>query len=197
MQLGDMEKRYLLRIARRAIQEELSPEPGGRGVGSVHEEPPNAELLSPGGAFVTLRLPGENGEKQLRGCMGMIQATRPLVESVRDSAVSAGFRDPRFPEITPEELARCDIEVSVLSEMIPCSPEEVVPGRDGLLLTYGPASGLLLPQVAVEQGWDRITFLRHLCRKAGIASDCWEDPRARLERFTATVFCEEEVYTSF
>ena len=193
MQLGSMEKRYLLRIARRAIEEELGAERGARGVSGVREEPPNEELLSARGAFVTLRIPGAEGDMQLRGCMGVVVGTRPLVESVRDSAVSAAFRDPRFPEMTAGELGRCEIEISVLSEMIPCSPEEAVPGRDGLLINYGPASGLLLPQVAVEQGWDRITFLRHLCRKAGVASDCWEDPRARLDRFTATVFSEEEL----
>ena len=190
MQLTSTEREYLLRTARGAIEEHLDARQAER-AGAHHEEPPSAQLLEPCGAFVTLRMPVA-GELRLRGCMGVVVATRPLVESVRDSAVSAAFRDPRFPALTQEELEACNIEISVLSPMMPCTPEEVEPGRDGVMLSYGPASGLLLPQVAVEQGWDRDTFLSHLCRKAGVGPECWSDPRAKLHRFTATVFTEEE-----
>ncbi len=190
MQLTSTEREYLLRTARRAIEEQLDARYAAR-TGATHEAPPSVQLLEPCGAFVTLRMPVA-GDLRLRGCMGVVVATRPLVESVRDSAVSAAFRDPRFPALTPEELAACTIEISALSPMIPCAPEDVEPGRDGVMLSYGPASGLLLPQVAVEQGWDRETFLSHVCRKAGVGPECWSDPQAKLHRFTATVFSEEE-----
>ncbi|MFW5729232.1 MAG: AmmeMemoRadiSam system protein A [bacterium] len=188
MQLSQTEQKYLLRIARSAIEEHLAARSGDR-PGAPQEEPPSEKLLDHCGAFVTLRMP-TSGELRLRGCMGVVVPTHPLVESVRDSAVSAAFRDPRFPPLAPEELDACTIEISVLSPMIPCTPEEVEPGRDGVMISYGPASGLLLPQVAVEQCWDRSTFLSHVCRKAGAAPDCWRDPRARLHRFTAIVFSE-------
>jgi hypothetical protein len=150
-------------------------------------------VLEPHGAFVTLRK-RDGGELKLRGCMGVVAATRPLIESVRDSAVSAATRDPRFKRLTEAELQECTIEISVLSRMLPCTPNDIQPGRDGVMITYGPASGLLLPQVAVEQGWDRVTFLDHLCLKAGAQPECWKDERAILHRFTATVFCEDEPF---
>ena len=122
--------------------------------------------------------------------MGVVIATRPLLESVRDSAVSAAFRDPRFPALRAEELDTCTIEISVLSEMVKASSDEIEPGRDGVLLNYGRASGLLLPQVAVEHGWDREQFLDHLCLKAGVSGRCWKEPEVELYRFTASVFAE-------
>jgi hypothetical protein len=126
--------------------------------------------------------------------MGVVEATRPLTESIRDSAVSAAFRDPRFSPLSEEELEACSIEISVLSRMMPARADEIEPGRDGVLLTYGPASGLLLPQVALEQGWNREQFLDHVCLKAGVTGRCWEDSRVELFRFTASVFSEDEAF---
>ncbi|NBC29947.1 MAG: AmmeMemoRadiSam system protein A [Spirochaetes bacterium] len=187
MQLNASEKTYLLREARHAIEAIL-------GIAAPsHEEPQSRELLEPHGAFVTLRT-REGKDLKLRGCMGVVAATRPLIEAVRDSAVSAATADPRFPRLTPNELRACTMEISVLSKMIACTPNEVEPGRDGVMITYGPASGLLLPQVAVEQGWDRVTLLDHLCVKAGAQPGCWKDDRATLQRFTATVFAEDEPF---
>lgn len=187
MQLSSSDKKYLLREARHAIETIL------RMTEPSHDEPQSRELLEAHGTFVTLRM-SDGEERKLRGCMGVVAATQPLIEAVRDSAVSAATRDPRFPRLTADELRACTIEISVLSKMIPCTPEEVEPGRDGVMITYGPASGLLLPQVAVEQGWNRVTLLDHVCVKAGVQPGCWKDDRATLHRFTATVFAEDEPF---
>lgn len=154
-------------------------------------------LRAPRGAFVTLHLGG-----QLRGCIGYIHAAGMLAETVRDNAVNAGFRDPRFDSVTPGETPRLSIEVSALrAGETPGSPfirvhdlGEVVVGRDGLYLehTGGMASGILLPQVPLEYGWDIDAFLDALCRKAGAPRGAWNRPDFRLSRFSAEVFGEDD-----
>ena len=150
-------------------------------------------LRAPRGAFVTLHLGGE-----LRGCIGYIQAAGMLAETVRDNAVNAGFRDPRFNSVSPGEIPRLSFEISALrSGETPGSPfirvhdiSEVVVGRDGLYLehTGGMASGILLPQVPAEYGWDIDAFLDAICRKAGVPKGSWMRPDFRLSRFSAEVF---------
>ena len=147
------------------------------------------------GVFVTLKIAGD-----LRGCIGLIEGRAPLAEGIQDMAVAAATEDPRFAPVSPDELPKIAIEVSVLSPMIPVSKlDEIQVGRDGLLLRKYPGSGLLLPQVPTEYGWDRDTFLNHLCLKAGLppGSHLAPDgkslsPDAKLWRFTAEVFGEEE-----
>ncbi|MBI3268394.1 MAG: AmmeMemoRadiSam system protein A [Planctomycetes bacterium] len=135
------------------------------------------------GAFVTLKA-GED----LRGCLGLVQPVRPLWEAVRDMAAAAAREDPRFDPITPAELPALRLEISALTPMEPVAePSTIRPGIDGLYIRRGGASGLLLPQVATEQGWDTATFLRHVCRKAGLPDDAWRQG-AELFRFTAEVF---------
>ncbi|HEY6148124.1 MAG TPA: AmmeMemoRadiSam system protein A, partial [Thermoanaerobaculia bacterium] len=103
------------------------------------------------------------------------------------------FDDPRFEPLTPEELAACEIEISVLTPPQPVADvEEIEVGRDGLILEVGGRSGLLLPQVAVEWDFDRERFLREVSRKAGLFDDAWRDPAAKLWRFQAEVFSEGE-----
>jgi len=175
------EREALLAVAREAIRCALEQRP------FVRPETTDA-MERPAGAFVTLRKSGD-----LRGCIGMLDAKRPLVDSVADAAVAAATRDHRFFRLTSEELDECDLEISVLGPFQEVeTPDEIVVGRDGVLLRAGPYSALFLPQVATEQGWDRDTLLDHLCVKAGIARGTWRRPDARLERFTAEVFGEDE-----
>ena len=137
------------------------------------------------GAFVTLH---KNGN--LRGCIGYIEAIEPLAEAIREMAVAAAFRDPRFTPLTKDEFAEIDLEISVLSPVFPIEDSRtVVVGEHGLIVSYAGRRGLLLPQVPVEQGWDRETFLQHTCMKAGLPPDALEKG-AGLEGFTATVFGE-------
>jgi AmmeMemoRadiSam system protein A len=110
---------------------------------------------------------------------------------VKEVAVSSAFEDPRFPPVQRSELAQLTIEISVLSPLRRITdPREVVVGVHGILIRRGFRSGLLLPQVATEQGWDRETFLAHTCRKAGLPMDAWKSPDVVLEVFSATVFSE-------
>ena len=134
---------------------------------------------------------------ELRGCIGQIEARQPLVETVADCAVSAALRDPRFRPLTARELdAGTEIEISVLTPMERVSSiEEIEVGRDGLLIRQNYRSGLLLPQVAVEWGWDRDTFLAQTCRKAGLPLDAWQHG-AEIYRFQAEIFGEHEVPAS-
>jgi AmmeMemoRadiSam system protein A len=146
-------------------------------------DPPAGVLAEKGGAFVTLRHGG-----LLRGCIGLVEAIQPLWLTVRDMAVSASSRDPRFPPIREEELEGLDIEISVLSPLFPFEePEDVNVGEHGLLIRKGHRSGLLLPQVAVEHGWDRETFLDQTCLKAGLPPGCWADRDTEILGFTAEV----------
>jgi len=134
------------------------------------------------GAFVSLHRHGE-----LRGCIGNLVSDRPLAEVVRDMAVAASRDDPRFPPLAEDELDGLDVEVSVLTTPVPARAEDVVPGRHGLIVRRGGCQGVLLPQVAVEQGWNRETFVAMTCRKAGLPPDAWRDPRTDLRVFEAQV----------
>ncbi len=150
-------------------------------------EPPYPALKEPGGAFVTLHKYGE-----LRGCIGTFQAEKPLYLVVKEMALSAAFNDPRFPPLSTEELPEVEIEISVLSPLARGKPEEVEVGRHGIYLIKGIFRGVLLPQVAVEHGWDRETFLDHVCLKAGLPPGCWRDPETEIYLFTAEVFSERD-----
>lgn len=127
----------------------------------------------------------------LRGCIGQVSAGRPLGEAVVHLAVAAARDDPRFPPVTPEELPRLHVEISVLSQPVPLRPvrpEHVVPGRDGLMVRRGGAVGVLLPQVAREHGWTAEAFLAATCRKAGLGPDAWREHDAEVLVFQADVF---------
>jgi AmmeMemoRadiSam system protein A len=147
-------------------------------------EPGNAELLEERGVFVTLEKHGD-----LRGCIGYVLPTKPLYLAVRDMAISAALRDPRFPPVTAAELDSLHIEISVMTPLQPVAdPEEIVVGEDGLVIEARGQSGLLLPQVAPEQGWDRERFLEGICMKAGLPPDAYTWKDARLSKFQAHVF---------
>lgn len=139
------------------------------------------------GVFVTLKKHGD-----LRGCIGMIEGRRPLGEGLQEMTVAAALEDTRFSPVKPAELPDIHVDISVLSPMIPVKDlSEIQVGRDGVLLRMGYHSGVFLPQVATEQGWDRDTFLENLCYKAGLPAGAHKDPAARLFRFTAEILEED------
>ena len=180
VQLDAEEQAELLKLARQAIAAHLQRKP------KPSPDVKDPKLLQPSGAFVTLEKKGE-----LRGCIGQIVARDPLYQTVQAAAISAATEDPRFPPCTARELDEITIEISVLSPMRRVqSVEEIQVGTHGLYIRKGQRSGLLLPQVAPEQGWDRAAFLAGLCRKAGLAEDAWRAPDAALYSFTAQVFGE-------
>ena len=148
------------------------------------ERPASGALRAPGAAFVTLHHLG-----RLRGCIGYTEAQTPLFRTVQECAVAAAVEDPRFPPVTPREAGEVRFEISVLSPLVPVSADEVSVGVHGLMIRKGRKRGLLLPQVAKENGWDRTTFLTQLCAKAGLPPDAWRRG-AELYSFTAEVFGE-------
>lgn len=135
------------------------------------------------GAFVSFHRGGD-----LRGCIGHPSGDRPLASVIPECAVAAATGDPRFPSVRPDELDDCVIEISVLGPISPvASPADIVVGRHGLIVEQGWHRGLLLPQVAVEYGWDREMFLDRTCGKAGLPADAWKQG-ARVSCFEAEVF---------
>ena len=143
------------------------------------------------GVFVTLH---EDGD--LRGCIGYPQPVMALGKAIVDSAINAGSRDPRFPSVRPGELGRIEVEVTILTRpKIYTAPKKELPelvlvGRDGLIVTRGPYSGLLLPQVAPEWGFDSREFLSQTCVKAGLTADAWLDEDTKVQHFQAQIFAE-------
>jgi AmmeMemoRadiSam system protein A len=137
------------------------------------------------GAFVTLTVAGD-----LRGCVGYPLPVKPLDETIIEMAVAAASQDTRFAPLAPGDMDRLRIEISVLGLPEPVSsPTDVVVGRHGIIVSKGFYRGLLLPQVPVEHAWDRDTYLRHGCLKAGLGPDEWKKG-AKIEVFTAQVFSE-------
>ncbi|MCL2243866.1 MAG: AmmeMemoRadiSam system protein A [Treponema sp.] len=184
--IGNEDKRILLAQARETITAELEKRkpvyPDSYENGSI--------LNTPCGAFVTLHI--TNGsQRNLRGCIGRMSANLPLIETVRLMAKEAAFGDPRFPPLKKDEFQHCDIEISALSPMIPCSdPRQVKVGVHGLYLIRGGRAGVLLPQVPVEQGWNLDEYLDYICIKAGLPPGSYNAPDAQLLTFTAVVLNE-------
>jgi AmmeMemoRadiSam system protein A len=179
--LTEQERQILLQTAREAIGARLC-------VQTPAYPLPTPALAAPCGAFVTLKAAG-----RLRGCIGHIAATRPLVETVKEVALSSAFEDPRFPPLRAEEWDQVKIEISVLSPFERITDAgRVEVGVHGILVRRGYRSGLLLPQVATEQGWEREAFLSHACQKAGLPADAWKSPDTQIEIFSALVFHEKE-----
>ena len=145
-------------------------------------DPPTAHLAELRGVFTSLYLSGE-----LRGCVGYVLPACPVYRAVAETARAAAFDDNRFPPVTSEEASALEIELSILSPPQPIRAEDIEVVRHGLLIGWHGRRGLLLPQVPVEHGWDRITFLEQTCRKAGLPPDAWKQG-ATIEAFTAEVF---------
>ncbi len=177
-ELTEDEREELLSIARKTISEYVRN-------GNIPDFKIKTEKLrKKSGVFVTLK---KNGK--LRGCIGLIIAEEPLFMAVRKMAISAATQDPRFPPLNPSEVDEIEIEISVLTPFQKVrNTAEIEVGRDGLMIRKGFMSGLLLPQVPIEYGWNRETFLEHTCNKAGLPPDAWKD--AELWKFQALVFSE-------
>lgn len=175
--LSQEERLELLSIAKETIEAHVRSR-------KVPEFRPTSQALAEKrGVFVTIRRDGI-----LRGCIGLIEGTRPLWQAVRDMAVSASTKDPRFPPITEKELPEIEIEISVLTPLERVeSIEEIKVGQHGLYVRRGFYSGVLLPQVATEHGWNREEFLEHTCMKAGLPRDAWKKG-TEIHKFEAEVF---------
>jgi len=183
--LNEQQRRQLLTLARETIAAVLAGKTPEVNAGDFDEA-----LRKPSGAFVTLT----THDDELRGCIGSIEARAPLFQAVFTSAINAAFRDPRFYPVRPGELEKLKIEISVMGPIERVTNvDDIVVGRDGLIVTRGANAGLLLPQVATDYGWDRDTFLRQTSVKAGLPPDAWRSADAKLEKFSAEVFGEEEL----
>jgi AmmeMemoRadiSam system protein A len=171
----DEERWLLLRLAHDSVASALE----GR---AISLDPPTPHLAEPRGVFTSLYL-----QKALRGCVGYVLPNYSVFRAAAETARAAAFEDNRFPPVTQEEAARLEIQLSILSVPKPIQAEEIEIGRDGLLIGWHGRRGLLLPQVPVEHGWDRRTFLEQTCRKAGLPADAWQKG-ATIEGFSAEVF---------
>ncbi len=178
--LTDSEKQQLLKTARQAIEAAV------RGEAIPYLRAQTAGLKSPGSAFVTLRV-----EEELRGCIGYIEPVKPLLETVQEVAIKAALEDFRFNPVQEHELPDISIEISVLSPLRQISDvREIEIGKHGILMEAKHLRGLLLPQVAVEQRWDRETFLIQTARKAGLPPMSWQQPNVKIFIFSAEIFQE-------
>ncbi|MDP6641417.1 MAG: TIGR00296 family protein [Nitrososphaerales archaeon] len=191
MEISDKNGEVLVKLGREAIEkyvkEKLIIEPL-KGL--------DPELYNKMGVFVTLNAQIQSGHK-LRGCIGHPLPEKPLVEALLDSAIAAAVSDPRFDEVTSDELDNLVIEISILTppEIIKVSSQEeyrnqIKVGEDGLIVKWQYGSGLLLPQVPTEQGWEVEEFLTHSCLKAGAPSDLWRSSNIDIYKFQAIIFDE-------
>lgn len=174
------ERRLLLKLAHEAIATALDDR-------EIPLEAPSLHLAEPRGAFTTLYCHGA-----LRGCVGYVCPVVSLYRTVAETARAAAFEDTRFLPICQEELPGLEVSLSILSPLQSIGAEEIEVGRHGLVVSLSGHRGLLLPQVAVEHGWDRTTFLEQTCRKAGLPLNAWSRG-AVLEAFTAEIFGDRDV----
>ncbi|MCX5811327.1 MAG: AmmeMemoRadiSam system protein B [Proteobacteria bacterium] len=178
--LNKKEQKTLLMIARKTVDEYITK---GNIPGFQIKE---GKLLEKRGAFVTL-----TKKSELRGCIGYIVPVEQLYRAVSEMAIAASSRDPRFPPVSKDELKDIHIEISVLSPLkLISSTDEVEVGRHGLYITRGNYSGLLLPQVATEQKWNKEEFLKQTCHKAGLPINAWKEKGTNIYTFTAQIFSE-------
>lgn len=187
MDISREEKKYLFSIAHTAIQAHFS---------GARFNPENApeKFREKMGVFVTLKEKGE-----LRGCIGYPLPVESVAQSIADNAVNAAFQDPRFPPLAKDEFQDLEIEITLLTvpeEVKFKTPEELVKkiklGRDGLILEYGPYTGLFLPQVPVEEKWDVKTYLSYLCMKAGLDPNTWLSRPIGIKAFQGIILREEK-----
>jgi len=181
--LSDEQRRLLLHIARESVRATAARRP----LPDLQVEDP--VLHQRWGVFVTLTRGDE-----LRGCLGEFVGREPLYQAVAERAQASALEDPRFSPVTPEEVDDLRIEISVLRPLEKVETiNEIKVGRHGLLITKGYYRGTLLPQVAAERNWDRETFLRHTCAKAGLSPDAWKDRDTEISVYEADVFGDGDV----
>lgn len=181
-ELNSHEQQALLAIARQAIIQ-------GVQTGQEYIEPREEKALNKrSGCFVTIK---QNG--QLRGCIGNFQSELPLFKEVAQMAQASAAKDPRFYPLKESDLDNFSLEISVLSPLKKIEDiEEIQIGEHGIYIEKSFYRGVLLPQVAVEHDWDRLTFLKQTCIKAGLPTDAWKAEDAEIYIFSAQVFGEEE-----
>lgn len=171
------ERALLLKLAHESLLSALEQR-------EISLEPPTAHLAEARGVFTSLYKEGK-----LRGCVGFVQPLNSVYRAVAEAARAAAFEDMRFYPVTLEEAPQLEIELSILSPPHSARAEDIEVGRHGLMISMAGRRGLLLPQVAVEHNWDRVTFLQQTCLKAGLPGDAWQKG-AIIETFTAEVFGE-------
>jgi AmmeMemoRadiSam system protein A len=178
--LDSSEKAALLSLARMTLDSYLA----NKTIPPYY--PSLAGLVEKKGAFVSLH----HGD-ELRGCIGQLYADRELYKIVQHCVVSAALEDSRFMPVLKEEIPELSIEISVLTPFHRIrNIEEIEVGKHGLYLVQGRFRGLLLPHVATQYGWDRMTFLKQTCRKSGLPESAWQDPATIIHTFEAEVFSD-------
>ena len=187
-QLSDSDGVFLVKTARMAVTEFLS---NGKRIKLESEREKKFSFNA--GVFVTL-----NNADGLRGCIGFPMPDKKLSHGIIDAAIAAATEDPRFSPVKTNELNDIVFEVTVLTppvEITVSDPmeylEKIKIGRDGLIIRNSFASGLLLPQVPVEYGWNVEEFLQHTCEKAGLEKDTWKNEKVKIEKFQGIVYKEE------
>ena len=187
-QLSDSDGVVLVKTARKAVTEFLS-----NGNRMKLESDLEEKFSFKSGVFVTL-----NNPDGLRGCIGFPIPEKKLSHAIVEGAIAAATEDPRFPSVKTNELNDIVFEVTVLTppvEIDVSDPteylEKIKVGRDGLIIKHSFSSGLLLPQVPVEYGWNVEEFLQHTCEKAGLARDTWKNESVKIEKFEGIIFKEE------
>jgi len=188
IQLSDSDGVVLVKTARKAVTEFLS-----NGNRMKLESDLEEKFSFNSGVFVTL-----NNPDGLRGCIGFPIPEKKLSHAIIEGAIAAATEDPRFPSVKTNELNDIVFEVTVLTppvEIDVSDPTEYLKkikvGRDGLIIRHSFSSGLLLPQVPVEYGWNVEEFLQHTCEKAGLARDTWKNESVKIEKFEGIIFKEE------
>jgi AmmeMemoRadiSam system protein A len=175
--ITENQKKELINLAKEAIECFIKTDT------HIDYESQDAVLNQEAGVFITLR----KGEA-LRGCIGQLWAENPLYQTVKETAISAATRDPRFPPVSAAELDDLSIKISLLSPLERVGDiSEIEVGKHGLMIVYAGRRGVLLPQVPVERGWNRITFVENLCIKAGLPTDSWKE-NPELYSFTTLEF---------
>ena len=192
-ELDDSDGAFLVKLARSSVEYYLDK-------GVLMDLPGNLppKLLRPGAAFVTIERIGEHGSRELRGCIGAIRPVEPLAVTVMKTSVESAVGDPRFPPMERKELDKVVFEVTVLGplEPLPGDPRErlrsIKVGVHGLYVEKPPYAGILLPQVAVDEGWNESLFLTWTCIKAGLPGTCWLKSDVKVYRFEAAIWAEKE-----
>jgi len=187
-QLSDSDGVVLVKTARKAVTEFLS-----NGNRMKLESDLEEKFSFNSGVFVTL-----NNPDGLRGCIGFPMPEKKLSHAIIEGAIAAATEDPRFPSVKTNELNDIVFEVTVLTPPVVVDVsdpteylEKIKVGRDGLIIRHSFSSGLLLPQVPVEYGWNVDEFLQHTCEKAGLARDTWKNESVKIEKFEGIIFKEE------
>jgi len=187
-QLSDSDGVFLVKTARKAVTEFLS-----NGNRMKLESDLEEKFSFNSGVFVTL-----NNPDGLRGCIGFPMPEKKLSHAIIEGAIAAATEDPRFPSVKTNELNDIVFEVTVLTPPVVIDVsdpmeylEKIKVGRDGLIIRHSFSSGLLLPQVPVEYGWNVEEFLQHTCEKAGLARDTWKNESVKIEKFEGIIFKEE------